>query len=141
MGNQLVALAPSQIWPVEHYLADIADDARYESSLGSTRFFKVARARTNTGMVVVKVFDIHDPSLPMKGYQEKLIEMKNILTPTFNCLPFERVILTERAGFIMRQYTKYSMYDRLSTRPFLTPIEKKWVGFQLLSAFKQVGQC
>jgi len=138
MGNQLVALAPSQIWPVEHYLADIADDARYESSLGSTRFFKVARARTNTGMVVVKVFAIHDPSLPMKGYQEKLIEMKNILTPTFNCLPFERVILTERAGFIMRQYTKYSMYDRLSTRPFLTPIEKKWVGFQLLSAIKQI---
>ena len=42
MGNQLVALAPSQIFPVEHYIQDIQDLVTQETaSLGSTRFFKV----------------------------------------------------------------------------------------------------
>jgi phosphoinositide-3-kinase regulatory subunit 4 len=30
-----------------------------------------------------------------------------------------------------------SLYDRISTRPFLTPIEKKWITFQLLCALEQ----
>ena len=41
-------------------------------SLGSTRFFKVAKAKTKEGLVVVKVFVIHDPSLPLKAYKDKL---------------------------------------------------------------------
>ena len=42
------------------------------SSLGSTRFFKVARARHKEGLAVVKVFVIHDPSLPLKTYRDQL---------------------------------------------------------------------
>jgi phosphoinositide-3-kinase regulatory subunit 4 len=38
-------------------------------SLGSTRFFKVARAKTKEGLVAVKVFVIHDPSLPLKSHR------------------------------------------------------------------------
>ena len=41
-------------------------------SLGSTRFFKVAKASTQEGNVVVKVFVIHDPSLPLASYKTKL---------------------------------------------------------------------
>lgn len=41
-------------------------------SLGSTRFFKVARARTKEGLAVVKVFVIHDPSLPLASHRNKL---------------------------------------------------------------------
>jgi len=41
-------------------------------SLGSTRFFKVARAQSKEGPLVVKVFVIHDPSLPLKSYRDKL---------------------------------------------------------------------
>ncbi|RLU24739.1 hypothetical protein DMN91_002829 [Ooceraea biroi] len=57
--------------------------------------------------------------------------------PAFNCLPFQRMILTEKAGSIMREYVKYSLYDRISTRPFLTSIEKKWITFQVLYAIYQ----
>lgn len=32
---------------------------------------------------------------------------------------------------------KHSLYDRLSTRPFLTAIEKKWITFQVLCALHQ----
>jgi len=45
--------------------------------------------------------------------------------------------LTEKAGSIMREYVKYSLYDRISTRPFLTTIEKKWITFQVLYALNQ----
>lgn len=41
---------------------------------------------------------------------------------------------------MIRQYVKSNLYDRISTRPFLTPIEKKWLAFQLLCALNQVHQ-
>lgn len=37
----------------------------------------------------------------------------------------------------MREYVKHSLYDRMSTRPFLTSIEKKWITFQVLCALHQ----
>jgi len=38
---------------------------------------------------------------------------------------------------IVRQYVKDSLYDRISTRPFLNVIEKKWLAFQLLYAINK----
>ncbi|CAK1543579.1 unnamed protein product [Leptosia nina] len=131
MGNQLVGIAPSQIYPVEHYLSDHVDLC-FDQSLGSTRFFKVARARTREGLVVVKVFAIHDPSLPLEEHKETILKIKEQLASTFNCLPFQRVILTDKAGLLIREYCKCSVYDRMSTRPFLTVLEKKWITFQVL---------
>lgn len=37
-----------------------------------------------------------------------------------------------------RTFAKYTLYDRLNTRPFLLDIEKKWIIFQLL---KSLSQC
>ncbi|CAD6231449.1 GSCOCG00001414001-RA-CDS [Cotesia congregata] len=136
MGNQLVGIAPSQIFPVEHYLTDHSD-LLFDINLGSTRFFKVARARSQEGLIVVKVFVIHDPTLPLSTYNDKLEEIRSKLASAVNCLPFQRTILTEKAGFIMREYVKYSLYDRISTRPFLSNIEKKWITFQVLYALHQ----
>lgn len=136
MGNQLVGIAPSQIFPVEHYLTDHSD-LLFDISLGSTRFFKVARARSQEGLIVVKVFAIHDPTLPLSAYKDKLEEIRSKLASAVNCLSFQRMVLTEKAGFIMREYVKYSLYDRISTRPFLSSIEKKWITFQVLYALNQ----
>ncbi|KDR14050.1 phosphoinositide 3-kinase regulatory subunit 4 isoform X2 [Zootermopsis nevadensis] len=143
MGNQLVGIAPSQIFPVEHYLTDHAD-LQFDVNLGSTRFLKVARARTQEGLIVVKVFAIHDPTLPLTPHKEKVEEIRKKLASAVNCLPFQRAVLTEKAGFIMREYVKYSLYDRISTRPFLTDVEKRWIAFQVLYALHQchkVGVC
>jgi hypothetical protein len=41
-------------------------------SLGSTRFLKVARAKSQEGLVVVKVFAIHDPTLPLLTYKQTI---------------------------------------------------------------------
>ena len=45
--------------------------------------------------------------------------------------------MTEKAVLLFRQYVKDSLYDRISTRPFLNHIEKKWITFQLLCALNQ----
>lgn len=136
MGNQLTGIAPSQILPVEQYLSDIPD-YEFEISLGSTRFFKVARARCKEGQVVVKVFVIHDPSLPLATHRNRLEDIRVLLQGSSNCLPFQKFIQSDKAALLFRQYTKDSLYDRISTRPFLNAVEKKWIAFQLLCALNQ----
>ena len=153
MGNQLVRIAPSQISPVESYIQDLNPDLkiRFTKNLGSTRFFKVAKCDSEAGPVVVKVFVI-PPSNDVKKQDEdiekhvaKLKDLRDALAPTFNCLAFCAAIHEGgRAGFIIRQYGKYSLYDRISTRPFLTNLEKRWLAFQLLLALEQchkLGVC
>ncbi|KAJ0000653.1 hypothetical protein NQD34_012495 [Periophthalmus magnuspinnatus] len=136
MGNQLAGIAPSQILSVDSYFSDI-HDYEYDKSLGSTRFFKVARAKHREGLVVVKVFAIQDPSLPLTSHRQELEELKIRLHSCHNCLPFHKASLTEKAGILFRQYVRDNLYDRISTRPFLNNIEKRWLAFQILSAVEQ----
>ncbi len=143
MGNQLTGIAPSQILPVEHYLTDIPE-YEYVTSLGSTRFFKVAQAQGREGLAVAKVFVIHDPSLPLKTYRDQLEEIHGRLQGASNCLPFQKVTLSDKAALLFRQFVKDSLYDRISTRPFLSLLEKKWLAFQLLCGLNQchkLGVC
>ncbi|GFQ80252.1 phosphoinositide 3-kinase regulatory subunit 4 [Trichonephila clavata] len=136
MGNQLTAIAPSQIFPVEYYLTDLPD-CTFDSNLGSTRFFKVARAKHREGLIVVKVFAIRDPSLPLKAHKDRLEEIKRLLKDIPNTVPFQKFLLTDKAGILIRQYVKDNLYDRISTRPFLNSIEKRWIAFQLLQCLSQ----
>lgn len=53
-----------------------------------------------------------------------------------NALGYQRIIETETNGYLVRQYLYSSLYDRMSTRPFLEDIEKKWLAFQLLCALR-----
>ncbi|KAL4221189.1 phosphoinositide-3-kinase [Mactra antiquata] len=136
MGNQLTGIAPSQILPVEQYLTDLPE-YEFDCSLGSTRFFKVAKAKNKEGHVVVKVFVIHDPSLPLSSYKTRLDEIRENLKGTSNCIPFQESVRQDKAAVLIRQYVKDSLYDRISTRPFLNTIEKKWIACQLLCALNQ----
>ncbi|TDH11242.1 hypothetical protein EPR50_G00058780 [Perca flavescens] len=136
MGNQLAGIAPSQILSVDSYFSDIHDH-EYDKSLGSTRFFKVARAKHREGLVVVKVFAIQDPSLPLTSYKQELEELKIRLHSCQNCLPFQKASLTEKAAILFRQYARDNLYDRISTRPFLNNVEKRWLAFQILNAVDQ----
>ncbi|KAK2713038.1 hypothetical protein QYM36_011666, partial [Artemia franciscana] len=133
MGNQLSATVPSQILPVDHYIEEI-ENVVYEKSLGSTRFFKVARAKAQEGDIVIKVFVVNDPSLPLNEHQSNLEVLLSVLTPQWGCLPFQKAMLTDKAVLLFRQYIHTSAYDRISTRPFLMDLEKKWIFFQVLKA-------
>jgi phosphoinositide-3-kinase regulatory subunit 4 len=62
--------------------------------------------------------------------------------------PFQAFLETDKAGYLVRQWMPSSLYDRIrcvlslrpasahrpSTRPFLAPVEKTWIVYQLLSA-------
>uniref|UniRef100_A0A1W7RF25 Phosphoinositide 3-kinase regulatory subunit 4 n=1 Tax=Agkistrodon contortrix contortrix TaxID=8713 RepID=A0A1W7RF25_AGKCO len=136
MGNQLAGIAPSQILSVDSYFSDI-HDFEYDKRLGSTRFFKVARAKHREGLVVVKVFAIQDPTLSLTSYKQELEELKIRLHSAQNCLPFQKATLSEKAAMLFRQYVRDNLYDRISTRPFLNNIEKRWIAFQILTAVDQ----
>lgn len=136
MGNQLAGIAPSQILSVDSYFSDI-HDYEYDKSLGSTRFFKVARAKHREGLLVVKVFAIQDPSLPLSSYKQELEELKIRLHSCHNCLAFQKASLSEKAAILFRQYVRDNLYDRISTRPFLNNVEKRWLAFQILTAVDQ----
>nr|XP_002121994.1 phosphoinositide 3-kinase regulatory subunit 4 [Ciona intestinalis] len=140
MGNQLVATAPSQILSVESYLAD-ASEFTFNKSLGSTRFMKVARAKFQEGMAVVKVFVIPDTTLDLMSYRTEVENITMRLKQASNCLPFQRTITTDKCAMLIRQYIKHNLYDRISTRPFYNNIERKWVAFQLLCALNQMAKC
>ncbi|XP_048405605.1 phosphoinositide 3-kinase regulatory subunit 4 isoform X2 [Stegostoma tigrinum] len=136
MGNQLAGIAPSQILSVDSYFSDI-HEFEYDKSLGSTRFFKVARAKHREGLAVVKVFAVQDPSLPLTAYKQELEELRQRLLGAANCVAFQRACFSERAALLFRQYVRDNLYDRISTRPFLGHTEKRWVAFQLLTALEQ----
>lgn len=105
--------------------------------MGSTRFFKVARVKSDEGLIVIKVFVKHDPSLPLETHADRVMYIQKSLANAVNCLPFQRVQVTEKVALVMREYVKHSLYDRVSTRPFLTSLEKKWITFQVLCALHQ----
>jgi hypothetical protein len=42
---------------------------------------------------------------------------------------------TDKAAYLLRQYFFSNLHDRLSTRPFLSQIAKKWLAFQVRSLF------
>ena len=54
-----------------------------------------------------------------------------------NVLPFQVVFESEKAGYLARQYISTNLYDRISTRPFLSTGEKKWIAYQLILAVAQ----
>ncbi|KAG0266360.1 Serine/threonine-protein kinase [Mortierella polycephala] len=61
-----------------------------------------------------------------------MAEERESLADVPNAIAFQKVLETDRAGYLIRQYFFSSLYDRISTRPFMNLIEKKWVTYQLL---------
>ncbi|KFY96483.1 hypothetical protein V498_02659 [Pseudogymnoascus sp. VKM F-4517 (FW-2822)] len=110
-------------------------DLTYEKSMGSARFMKSIRARHEDGVVLVKVV-VKPYVMKLDKYRKRIIEEREALADIPNALGYERIIETENNGYLVRQYLYSSLYDRMSTRPFLEDIEKKWLAFQLLCALR-----
>lgn len=109
MGN-LQSVAPYQIFPVEHYLIGLEDEVRYDNNMGSTRFLKVARAKSDEGLVVVKVFVKNDPTLPLEVHADKLEMIKKTLQNAVNCLPFQKVIVSDLIIYLFVKVYSSSYY-------------------------------
>lgn len=104
--------------------------------MGLSRFLKSVRARHLHGRIVVKTFVKPDPSLSLRHLVRRLRKERETLASVPNVLTYQTVIETDKAGYLIRQWLSSSLYDRISTRPFLTTIEKKWITYQLLVAMQ-----
>ncbi|KAI4191320.1 MAG: hypothetical protein LQ346_004770 [Caloplaca aetnensis] len=111
-------------------------DLTYEKSLGQARLMKSIRARHRNGLVVVKLVMKPYPQLDLGKYVRAVRRERDALADVPNALGYQRVFETSTNGYLVRQYLYSSLYDRMSTRPFLEDIEKKWLAFQLLCAIK-----
>ncbi|KAM3537620.1 hypothetical protein ARSEF1564_009459 [Beauveria bassiana] len=111
-------------------------DLQYERSIGDARFMKSIRARDENTVVLVKVLVKPFADVKLDQYKRQIIEQRKALAAVPNALGFQRAIETETNGYLVRQFMYSSLYDRLSNRPFLEDIEKKWLAFQLLCALR-----
>ncbi|KAI1201351.1 hypothetical protein F5X97DRAFT_35842 [Nemania serpens] len=111
-------------------------DLAHERSIGNARFMKSIRARHRDGVALAKVTVKPYSGCSLKEYGDKILEEREKLRHVPNALGFERAFETQTHAYLVRQYIYSSLYDRMSTRPFLEDIEKKWLTFQLLCALR-----
>ncbi|KAJ8663211.1 hypothetical protein O0I10_001388 [Lichtheimia ornata] len=131
MGNKISNV--TAIAGIDSYVSELGD-IYYERSIGNARFMKTIRGRHKDTLVVVKIFVKPDPQLSLRSYVKKLQDEHDALINVSNAFPFQRILETDKAAYLVRQYFCSSLYDRISTRPFLTLIEKKWIAYQILKA-------
>lgn len=138
MGNQLVSSVKVVIRPIDYYLAEVPD-FKLKINLGQTQFFKVALCQHGTeGDVVVKVLPHEDPSLLLEAYKRELDAFAKLTAGNVSIAAFRLTEIRPNFAFIVRQYVRFSLYDRLLTRPFLTHLEKCWLVYQI---FKCMAWC
>ncbi|KAJ1678128.1 Serine/threonine-protein kinase, partial [Spiromyces aspiralis] len=128
--------------------AEIGESLQYDKTLRSTRFMKTIRCfHPREGLLVVRIFT--KPTymklrLHLDPYIRRIKEQHSLVHDLENILSYPSVIETDRAVFLVRQYAQHNLYDRISTRPFLSDIEKKWIAFQILVGLREshaVGAC
>ncbi|KAF5350674.1 hypothetical protein D9756_008730 [Leucocoprinus leucothites] len=121
---------------LDSFVAELGGDIVYEKSLGSARFLKTVKCRHRNGFLVVKVFIKPDPGLSLRTHNRRLKFEKEALNDIANVYSYQAFAETEKAGYLIRQWLASNLYDRISTRPFLTMVEKRWIAFQLLNAMR-----
>ncbi|KAJ1932823.1 hypothetical protein GGF37_006931, partial [Kickxella alabastrina] len=120
----------------------LGESPQHIRMLGSTRFMKSILCRlAGEGQLVLRVFMrpvsmAFDPAPQIATLQRlyaRLHGAQHVVAHT-------RVVSDDRAVYVLRQYLHASLYDRISTRPFLAPSEKRWLARQLLEALRQAHE-
>ncbi|EFJ32769.1 hypothetical protein SELMODRAFT_230900 [Selaginella moellendorffii] len=140
MGNKLART--TQASPTEYYLNDLPSEFNLvlKEVIGkSERFFKAILCVHDEGLLLVKVYFKRGDVLDLREHARKLNEIREQFRNVENShvWPFQRWHETDKAAYLLRQYFFSNLHERLSTRPFLSTIQKKWLAFQLLHAVKQ----
>ncbi|KAI8900262.1 hypothetical protein BC833DRAFT_582478 [Globomyces pollinis-pini] len=117
---------------IANYIEELPDFT-YEKSLGNSRFLRTVKCSHPQGPLIVKVY-VKSSVQDLGDQQKQLLAERDQLRGIPNVMPYEMIIETERAGYAIRQHLHSSLYDRISTRPFLVQIEKLWISYQLLAA-------
>ncbi|OLL25379.1 putative serine/threonine-protein kinase VPS15 [Neolecta irregularis DAH-3] len=136
MGASLSSLnSAATTATIDSYVAEIGD-MHYERRSRSARFIKTIRAKHKDGPVVIKIFIKPQQVYSLADIIGGIERENNVLVQVFNAFPPSRILETDKAIYAVRQHFYSSLYDRISTRPFLETIEKKWITFQLLCGLR-----
>lgn len=139
MGNKIART--TQPSASEYYLHHLPSSYNLvlKEVLGRGRFFKSIQCKHDEGLVLVKVYFKRGDYIDLREYERRLSQIRDIFRslPNPHVWPFQFWFETDKAAYLLRQYFFNNLHDRLSTRPFLSVIEKKWLAFQLLYAVKQ----
>ncbi|KAI3932096.1 hypothetical protein MKW92_032179 [Papaver armeniacum] len=139
MGNKIART--TQVSASEYYLHDLPSSYNLvlKDVLGRGRFFKSIQCKHDEGLVLVKVYFKRGDSIDLKEYERRLFQIRDVFRSLQHphVWPFQYWVETDKAAYLLRQYFFNNLHDRLSTRPFLSLVEKKWLAFQLLFAVKQ----
>ena len=144
-GNQLASLSSQQ--PDLNSLPESLGSAvTFQERLGNGRFLKSIKCTNEDGELVVKIYVKRDPTISLSSHDEMLSEVRQRLTLTGapNVMPFRWFKETAHTAYLVRQYFHSNLLERTTTPPFLTPVEKRWLSFQLLQALQQchaAGMC
>jgi serine/threonine protein kinase len=111
-----------------------------QSKIGNGKLMKTYSMRCESNFVVVKVY-MSQPDEDLRFYASKLTHIWYTLSPSRfpNLLPYQLWMKSTtrqpKSGmlpiYLIRQYLFSNLHDRMSTRPFLSDIEKLWIVYQL----------
>ncbi|KAI4350784.1 hypothetical protein L6164_005200 [Bauhinia variegata] len=139
MGNKIART--TQVSASEYYLHDLPSTYNLvlKEVLGRGRFFKSIQCKHDEGLVLVKVYFKRGDFIDLKEYERRLSQIRDIFRGIDHphVWPFQFWQETDKAAYLLRQYFFHNLHDRLSTRPFPSLVEKKWLTFQLIVAVKQ----
>ncbi|CAH2350398.1 serine/threonine-protein kinase Vps15p [[Candida] railenensis] len=152
MGAKLSLLAPSAPTIAISSYIDILNSIQYIEVVNNSRFLKTIKAidQKSGCLIVIKI--LIKPSnasytLNLQDVTELIVKESSLLAAAStdskklsNVLPWSNIIETDRAGYLIRQHCKTNLYDRLSIRPFLQPIEKLFLMYQMLKTIDELHQ-
>ncbi|CAD5215397.1 unnamed protein product [Bursaphelenchus xylophilus] len=137
MGNVQNSSIVNQILPLDAYLLDVPE-LSFIKGLGTTRFMKTGLAQHRDGWIVFKLFVYDAQLMDIDNYIDLVKQLRRKSKELSNILPFTKVSTRERFVILHRPFRMFTLYERLSTRPFLLHVEKLWMTFQLLKVLGQL---
>ncbi|KAF7081042.1 hypothetical protein CFC21_085021 [Triticum aestivum] len=140
MGNKIART--TQASATEYYLHDLPSTYNLVllDLVSRGRFLKSVLCKHDEGLLLVKVyFKRAGEPLDLKDHERRLERIRRAFQGLegSHVWPFQVWFQTDKAAYLLRQYSYSNLHDRLSTRPFLSQIEKKWLAFQLIHAVEQ----
>ncbi|KAJ2662411.1 Serine/threonine-protein kinase [Coemansia sp. RSA 1199] len=121
---------------------ELGETVQHIRMLGSTRFMKTILCKLpNEGQLVLHVF-MRPVSMPFDVTLQisALRSQYAKLSGTHRLLWHTQVMSDDRAVYILRQHLHNNLYDRVSTRPFLSTNEKRWIASQMLTALREAHE-
>ena len=143
MGNQLAA-AQTSGYQDQQVLQQRLGTFQLIDQLGGGRFLKSFACLHDEGQLVMKIYTKREP-VSLARVARDLEAMRDKFNKNWpeccNVAAFTRIVETDRGAYLLRQHVHHNLYERLSQRPFLHMIERRWIAYQLLQALAQSHAC